>query len=197
MSIRSLIQTIRSPSTRYSLGVLLLIGAIAGVIAVPAFDFVIHETSTDAFCLTCHADDIGLEMAGRVHNDNPTGYRVSCYECHLPRAFWPKVIAKTKTGTKDVYHTILGTINTLEKFEARRMHMAMNTWDAMNANDSRECRYCHDESKWDLSKQREKASKYHAPALAAGKTCIDCHKGIAHNLPRGIGSDHQVEGLDF
>ena len=125
------------------------------------------------------------------------GYRVSCYECHLPRAFWPKVIAKTKAGAKDAYHTLLGTISTYEKFEAHRMHMAMVTWEAMNANDSRECRYCHDQEKWDLSQQSEQARKYHGPALARGKTCIDCHKGIAHKLPEGIGGDHQVEGLDY
>jgi cytochrome c-type protein NapC len=176
---------------------LLLIGAIVGVVAVPSFTYVVHETSKDAFCMTCHSQDIGLEMAGRVHNDNPVGYRVSCYECHLPRAFWPKVIAKAKAGTKDAYHTLLGTISTYEKFEAHRMHMAMVTWEAMNANDSRECRYCHNQEKWDLSQQSEEARKYHGPALARGKTCVDCHKGVAHKLPEGIGEDHQVEGLDY
>jgi cytochrome c-type protein NapC len=195
--IRSLIQAIRSPSTRYSLGTLVVAGLIAGAVGVPTFNFMIHETSTDEFCLLCHANDIGLEMAGRVHNDNPIGYRVSCYECHLPRAFWPKVVKKAITGAKDTYHTILGTINTPEKFEARRMHMALATWEEMNGNDSRECRFCHDQAKWDLAQQRPKAREFHAPALAAGKTCINCHKGIAHNLPKGIGEDHQLEGIDF
>ncbi len=195
--IRRLIQIVRTPSTRYSLGVLVAAGVAIGVAGVPTFTTIIYETSTDAFCLICHEQNIGLEMAGRVHNDNALGYHVGCSECHLPRAFWPKVVAKTVTGVKDVYHTALGTIDTYEKFEARRMHMAMATWKAMNKNDSRECRYCHDQSKWDLALQREKSRKYHSPALRRGKTCIDCHKGIAHKLPIGIEEDHQVGGLDY
>jgi cytochrome c-type protein NapC len=27
------------------------------------------------------------------------------------------------------------------------------------------------------------AQRQHAKALTEGKTCIDCHQGIAHNLP--------------
>jgi cytochrome c-type protein NapC len=27
--------------------------------------------------------------------------------------------------------------------------------------------------------------KKHMEAKAAGKSCIDCHKGIAHKLPKG------------
>lgn len=197
MSLRGLIQALRSPSAKYSAGVLLAVGLAVGVVGVPAFIIVIEETSTDEFCMTCHARDIGLEMAGRVHNDNSIGYRVTCSDCHLPKAFIPKVFVKAKTGVKDVYKEILGTINTPEKFEAHRMRMAMTTWEHMNANDSRECRYCHEEAKWDAAQQSEKAQKYHSPALANGKTCIDCHKGLAHELPRGIEEDHQIEGLDF
>jgi len=196
MSIRSLIRTLGSPSTRYSLGALIAIGLGIGIAAVPSFTYVIHETSTDEFCLVCHSQDIGREMTGALHNDTATGVRVGCADCHLPKAFWPKVYYKTKSGIKDVYHTMLGTISTYEKFEAHRMHMAMVTWKAMNENDSRECRFCHSQEKWDLAQQSEKAREFHAPALAAGKTCINCHKGIAHNLPKGITEDDQVEGLN-
>ena len=145
---------------------------------------------------TLQTENIGLEMAGTVHNDNATGIKVSCYECHLPRAYWPKIIKKTKSGVKDMYHTMLGTIDTLEKFEAHRMHMATVTWAEMNENDSRECRYCHDTSQWDLASQSEKAQEYHAPALSNDKTCIDCHKGLAHKLPEGIVPDEQIPGID-
>jgi cytochrome c-type protein NapC len=197
MSIGSWIKAFRSPSARWSLGALVAIGVAVGAIAVPAFVVVVEATSTDEFCLECHARNIGLEMAGRPHNDNFIGYRVSCADCHIPRAFVPKMIVKTQTGIKDLYKEMLGTIDTPEKFEAHRMQLAIATWKHMNENDSRECRFCHDQEKWDLSKQSEKAQEYHAPALANGKTCIDCHKGIAHNLPQGIAEDHQVEGLDF
>ena len=194
--MRRLWKFLTTPSARASLGALLLGGAVVGAVGFQAFEFVIYETSTDAFCLVCHDQDIGLEMAGTVHFDNATGLAATCADCHLPRAFGPKVAYKTKAGVKDAYHTMLGTISTPEKFEARRMHMATATWAAMNANDSRECRACHDEARWQLSKQSEKGREYHGPALTNGKTCIDCHKGIAHRLPQGILPDHQVPGID-
>ena len=39
--------------------------------------------------------------------------------------------------------------------------------------------------------------QYHDGPLAKGKTCIDCHKGLAHKLPDGIVEDEQLEGIDF
>ena len=77
------------------------------------------------------------------------------------------------------------------------MWMASKTWAFMNASDSRECRNCHDQSAWDLELQTEKAQEYHVGPLSNGKTCIDCHKGIAHKLPAGIVEDAQIEGIDF
>jgi cytochrome c-type protein NapC len=33
-------------------------------------------------------------------------------------------------------------------------------------------------------KQKKLPYKKHMEAKAAGKSCIDCHKGIAHHLPK-------------
>jgi cytochrome c-type protein NapC len=42
----------------------------------------------------------------------------------------------------------------------------------------------------DLTKQTERASEIHTRYLLSGEaTCIDCHKGIAHELPN-------MEGID-
>jgi cytochrome c-type protein NapC len=35
----------------------------------------------------------------------------------------------------------------------------------------------------DYALQEPRASRTHEEALNAGKTCIDCHRGIAHKLP--------------
>jgi nitrate/TMAO reductase-like tetraheme cytochrome c subunit len=191
MSLRKWVSALRTPSARYSLGTLLAVGVVAGAAAVPTFTFMVHETSTDAFCLSCHDRDIGLELPGTAHFDGPLGVRATCADCHLPKAFWPKVAYKAKAGAKDVYHHMLGTIDTPEKFEAHRMHMASIIWEEMDENDSRECRSCHDQAKWGLTEQSEKAREYHSPALANGKTCIDCHKGITHRLPEGIEPDYE------
>ena len=87
-------------------------------------------------------------------------------------------------ASKEVWGKLFGTINTPEKYEAKRLHLAQNEWSRLKANDSLECRNCHEFDSMDFTLQAQRASKQHSTALASGeKTCIDCHKGIAHKLP--------------
>jgi trimethylamine-N-oxide reductase (cytochrome c), cytochrome c-type subunit TorC len=53
----------------------------------------------------------------------------------------------------------------------------------MKATDSRECRNCHSVESMDPHKQTQ-ASQVMFPAMKAGATCIDCHRGVAHQLPK-------------
>jgi cytochrome c-type protein NapC len=64
------------------------------------------------------------------------------------------------------------------------MAMATHEWARMKATGSQECRNCHNFDTMDARKQKPKAQKMHAEAKLTGKTCIDCHKGIAHLLPK-------------
>ena len=64
------------------------------------------------------------------------------------------------------------------------MVLAQNEWTQMKASNSRECRNCHNFGAMQATKQRPKAQAAHAKAQEEGATCIDCHKGIAHRLPR-------------
>ena len=77
-----------------------------------------------------------------------------------------------------------GTIDTPEKFEARRWTLANQVWAKMKANDSQECRVCHDILNMVLSEQFPLAARRHVNAKEDGKTCIDCHKGIVHRKPK-------------
>ena len=80
--------------------------------------------------------------------------------------------------------TMVGTISTEEKFRARRGYLAAREWQRMKNNDSKECRNCHDFDYMDFSEQGRRSVAQHSSALAAGdKTCVDCHKGVAHRLP--------------
>ncbi|RKZ99353.1 MAG: cytochrome C552, partial [Gammaproteobacteria bacterium] len=89
-------------------------------------------------------------------------------------------------ASNEIYHKILGTINTREKFLDKRIHLATNEWKRMKSSDSRECRNCHNFESMSIAYQRPRARKQHQFALTNGNTCIDCHKGIAHELPEGI-----------
>jgi len=64
----------------------------------------------------------------------------------------------------------------------------------MEANNSRECRSCHTYTHMDLSEQDRFARKKHEKAVDRDQTCIDCHKGIAHQLPEEPESTDTTEG---
>ena len=49
---------------------------------------------------------------------------------------------------------------------------------------------------WDLEAQTLEVRGFHVSASRNGKTCIDCHKGVAHKLPEGIVPDEQLPGMD-
>jgi cytochrome c-type protein NapC len=59
----------------------------------------------------------------------------------------------------------------------------------MKANDSRECRSCHTPELFEVARQDERAARAHQQGFAEGKTCIDCHKGIAHKTPDEVAEE--------
>jgi len=148
--------------------------------------YVLAHTSTEEFCVSCHEMSYNLaEFKGTIHDTNRTGVRAICTDCHVPHAPGPMVLAKIK-ATKDLYYTYISpSIDTEEKFEAKRAHMAQNIWLEMKANDSETCRSCHRADKMNVELQSAAAQRRHARGKAEGKTCIECHYGIAHNEPEG------------
>jgi cytochrome c-type protein NapC len=161
---------------------------VAGIIFWGGFNTVLEATNTEAFCTSCHEmhDYVYQEYQKTIHFNNRTGVRATCPDCHVPKPWIYKIVRKIR-ASNEVYHKIIGTINTREKFEAHRLELAETVWATMKATDSRECRNCHALISMDLSKQDPSAQKKHTieSVRASGKTCIDCHKGIAHELPEG------------
>ena len=87
---------------------------------------------------------------------------------------------------------IFGTISTREKFLEKRLELASHEWARFKANNSLECRNCHDTDSMDFTRQSKRAVEQHERFLITGeKTCIDCHKGIAHRLPNMAGLEAQ------
>ncbi|MDR1708194.1 MAG: NapC/NirT family cytochrome c [Candidatus Accumulibacter sp.] len=169
----------------------LIAAFLLGAVAVVVFNATMDWTNTEAFCISCH-DMKGnyAEYQNTIHYTSASGVRATCPDCHVPQEFVPKVVAKIK-ASNDLLHAVLGTVDTPEKFNARRAKMAQSEWQRMKENDSRECRNCHDSSGFDYSAQGYRAANQHTEALDTGQTCIDCHKGIAHQLPaidQGIGT---------
>lgn len=140
-------------------------------------------TNEMAFCTSCHSMQTNFEeYKNTVHFKSASGVQATCADCHVPKEFFPKLGAKIMAA-KDVYHEVMGTVDTPEKYEARRWEMANRVWAKMEATDSRECRSCHDFSNMDLSAQSRMARNKHSRAPEKGQTCIACHRGIAHLEP--------------
>ena len=164
------------------LGVFVGVGGMLGATAGLAW------TNTEAFCTGCHEmrDNVYAEYKGTIHDSNRSGVRAVCADCHVPKEFGPKMIRKVH-ATWELYGAITGKINTKEKFEAHRYEMAKRVWASMKETDSRECRNCHSREGMSKELQSAKAQARHAKGVAEGKTCIDCHFGIAHTEPDGPG----------
>lgn len=182
--MRKIWRFIWQPNTVYSLGFLVMIGGVGGIIFWGGFNTAMEVTNDMDFCISCHEmkDNVYEEYKTTVHYSNPSGVRASCADCHVPHEWGHKVVRKIY-ATRELYHHFVGTISTPEKFEAHRAEMATRVWAAMEASDSRECRNCHSFEAMDFEKQSEEAAKAMQEAHLSGETCIACHKGIAHRMP--------------
>ncbi len=157
---------------------------LLGVILWGGFNTGMEATNTMEFCISCHEMEstVYQEYKHSVHASNPSGVQATCPDCHVPKQWVPKIMRKIK-ASGEVYHWLAGTIDTKEKFEAKRPILANRVWASMKKSDSRECRNCHNTEIMELEGQARFAARAHKNASEGGKTCIDCHKGIAHKLP--------------
>jgi cytochrome c-type protein NapC len=167
--------------------VMLVVAFILGVVSWGGFNWVMEMTNTESFCISCHEmkENVYKEYKKTIHYTNRTGVRATCPDCHVPREWWHKVKRKI-AASNELIHTLRGTINTREKFLARRPELVKHVWKGMKENDSRECRNCHSFTYMDPEKQQIIVGKKHIEAEQENRTCIDCHMGIAHELPEEL-----------
>jgi cytochrome c-type protein NapC len=170
---------------------LVVAGFAGGILYWGGFNWALELANTESFCISCHEmrDNVYQELQGTVHWANRSGVRATCPDCHVPHP-WIYKIARKIEASNEVLHKILGTIDTPEKFEAHRLELAEHVWATMKSTDSRECRNCHAVESMDPHKQSA-AAQIMPEAMKNGLTCIDCHKGIAHHLPKQPGDTDQ------
>ena len=173
------------PSAKYSFLAISSVFFVIGIIFWGGFHTGLEMTNTLEFCTTCHEmrDTVYPEYKETIHYSNRTGVRAICSDCHVPREWGPKMLRKMKASF-ELWGKLTGAIDTKEKFEAMRMTLATHEWERMKANNSQECRNCHAFDAMSGELQKQTPYKKHMKAKEEGKTCIDCHKGIAHHLPK-------------
>ncbi len=176
-----------SPAGTVALGTLLIGGFIVGVVFWGGFNWALEMTNREEFCISCHEmkDNVYAEYKNSPHYQNHSGVRATCPDCHVPKDWEHKIIRKIQASQELWGHFVTQSIWTREKFVDRRIELAKHEWARMKKTDSRECRNCHAFEYMDFTKQETRAGKQHQLAVDTGKTCIDCHQGIAHRLPEG------------
>ena len=171
--------------------IFILLVFVAGIVFWGGFNWALEATNTEEFCISCHEmeENVYQEYKDTIHYNNRSGVRATCPDCHVPKEWFHKVVRKIQASNELYHKFITGSIDTPEKFEAKRLELAGHVWEAMKETDSRECRNCHDYNSMDFAMQGRRSVTQHAEGTKAGKTCIDCHKGIAHSLPDLSGID--------
>jgi len=170
---------------------------IGGIIFWGGFNTTMEATNSLEFCISCHEMEVNVyeEYKPTIHYSNRTGVRASCPDCHVPDPWIHKMARKIK-ASNELWHKMLGTVSTPEKFDKHRLDMAKRVWKTMKETDSRECRNCHNFESMNPEFQKPRARKQHLNAFSLGQTCIDCHKGIAHKGVRHLLSDDEREELE-
>jgi cytochrome c-type protein NapC len=176
---------LKKPSAKYSVLAIGVVCFFLGILFWGGFNTAVDASNKLEFCISCHEmqDNVYQEYKKTIHYANRTGVRAICSDCHVPREWSHKILRKVQ-ATRELWGKVTGAVDTKEKFEARRMVLATREWERMKASDSRECRNCHSFEAMRGSKEKQAVFDKHMSAKDRGKTCIDCHKGFAHYLPR-------------
>ncbi|MCW8881701.1 MAG: NapC/NirT family cytochrome c, partial [Sedimenticola sp.] len=116
---------------------LLIVGIVLGIILWGGFNTAMEATNNEQFCISCHEmeENVYQELQDTIHFTNRTGVRATCPDCHVPKEWVHKVIRKIQ-ASNEIYHKLMGTIDTPEKFEEKRLELAQNVWKAMKDTDS-------------------------------------------------------------
>jgi nitrate/TMAO reductase-like tetraheme cytochrome c subunit len=189
-TVKELWKSLNTPSAKYSVLALLVVGVMVGAGLVIGTQLMVNITGTNEFCGTaCHEMQTALkELEESSHGRNRIGITASCHDCHIPHEFPAQLIHKARAGAKDVYHHLLGTIGTPEKYQQNRARMARAELERLRSRDSAECRHCHDAEKMDPALQTGVAARRHREAAENKQTCVECHTGVAHNEAEEAGN---------
>ncbi|MCH7372928.1 pentaheme c-type cytochrome TorC [Aeromonas sp. MR16] len=180
---------LRTPSRRWSVLALILVGVGVTLAGSVGLHYGFEKTSSLEFCVSCHSMEstVYQEYKESIHYKNASGVQAVCTDCHQPKDFVGKVARKMEAAN-DLYQEYIGhSIDTQEKFEDRRLHLAEKVWARMSSQNSKTCKSCHSYDNMDHARQSPAAALAMQDAAAKNMNCIECHKGIAHELPNMAG----------
>ena len=184
------------PSAKYGFGLLITVGIVIGILGWSSFNTIIDKTSEETFCVSCHSMQQPLEeLKQTAHWSNKSGVSATCSDCHLPHEGLDKYARKFE-ALRELWAEMSGKYNESGAFEKHRLEMAEREWARFEKDGSKQCKACHSYEKMDFDKMSEQARKAMLPAKETNQSCMDCHKGIAHHLPKQTQSSGNTSKFD-
>ena len=176
--------TFFSKRLKWLIGFGLLIGFLLTLLG----NMVINITSSDAYCMSCHAHP-HAEQLWRLstHYDNRSGVFIHCVECHLPPKGQGHLKAKIKHGSHDVWAQLTKDIETINWEEKSRLE------NAVHYTYREGCIHCHENLfPTTLSKKGDDAHLYYTQHEDELR-CINCHLHVGHYSETAI----HAENVEF
>ena len=162
-----------------------------GISYGPRWSATVEEQS--APCAECHAGTAAKHWPGSLHQKE----NLSCVSCHQSHVVKDKVlIADQQSQVCIVCHKAQKSgMHAMEQklgqnppcSSCHNPHSSPSPTIAMVQNRSKGCAHCHDLAR--MSQQAgisATAISYHKVMTQPGRTCIDCHKGVAHVSAVGV-----------
>ncbi|WP_028116158.1 NapC/NirT family cytochrome c [Ferrimonas senticii] len=169
---------------------LVAVGLVIGALGFWGTQNILHATSSDAFCMTCHAQhSLKDEVMASAHGNNAMGIVAQCQDCHLPPGQIDYLVKKIIVSKDVIGYLTIDGFETQEWLEENRKEQAELARDYIRSIDSASCQSCHTNIYENQPEAMKKmAKRMHAKNFEKApedrKTCIDCHKGVAHPYPR-------------
>ncbi|MBK7131338.1 MAG: SUMF1/EgtB/PvdO family nonheme iron enzyme [Bacteroidales bacterium] len=154
-------------------------GLIIGSLLILGAGRVLHNTSTNEYCVSCHihpAADNAWKKS--THYDTKSGMRIGCVDCHLPPKGEKYLWEKGKTGLRDLWSYWTKDSASFNWEDRRRLEIARG-YVFENS-----CKKCHENlfpSK--LTKAGEDAHLYYTQTRKTDELhCINCHLNAGHYI---------------
>ncbi|QKF82130.1 NapC/NirT family cytochrome c [Halarcobacter ebronensis] len=175
---------------------LLLAGCVIGASFMGLSVVVMHKTSSDKYCISCHTNhSLVPDNPQFSHLYNSKGITVKCADCHIAPGIGNYLKAKAG-GFKDVFtYMFNGDFNTKEWIDKHRSELAEKALSDIAKTSSASCIECHSKIKSDLPKDMEPLAREihqynNAKSVEDQKQCIYCHRGVAHHYNKEWATKH-------
>ncbi len=144
-------------------------------------------------CLQCHQDDKAQDWPTALHQRNQLTC-TSCHDLHVvdqavlnPHTQGEVCTVCHKVQKKGIHHLQQEKANNPPCATCHDPHADPSPMVKLLQNRSEGCRSCHDFRAMQKSPQvSDRAKQYHKTMASKDKTCIDCHRGVAHSPPNSF-----------